>query len=94
MSYGTNLLEAYNQMGVMVGRILKGANIIDLRVIHRQNLNWFSTLVPQKDLGLTIPEHWLRSPTNHRVEADTGHHRRFRLTSAHGTSRLLAAMPP
>jgi len=30
MSYGANLVDAYNQMGVQVGRILKGANIADL----------------------------------------------------------------
>ena len=32
MSYGTNLMDAYYQMGVLIGRILKGANIADLPV--------------------------------------------------------------
>ena len=34
MSYGASLVDAYNQMGVLVGRILKGANISDLPVIR------------------------------------------------------------
>ena len=34
MSYGANLVDAYNQMGVLVGRILKGANIADLPVMR------------------------------------------------------------
>ena len=34
MSYGANLVDAYNQMGVQVGRILKGANIADMPVIR------------------------------------------------------------
>ena len=34
MSYGANLVDAYNQMGVQAGRILKGANIADLPVIR------------------------------------------------------------
>jgi ABC-type uncharacterized transport system substrate-binding protein len=34
ISYGANLVDAYNQMGVQVGRILKGANIADLPVVR------------------------------------------------------------
>ena len=34
MSYGANLVDAYNQMGVQVGRVLKGANIADMPVIR------------------------------------------------------------
>jgi putative tryptophan/tyrosine transport system substrate-binding protein len=39
MSYGTNLVDAYNQMGVLAGRILKGA---------RRNLSWLSIWAPRK----------------------------------------------
>jgi putative ABC transport system substrate-binding protein len=50
MSYGANLVDAYNQMGVLVGRILKGANITDLPVTRPT-----SNLSTAKALGLTIP---------------------------------------
>ena len=50
MSYGANLVDAYNQMGVQAGRILKGTNINDLPVIRLMSLNWLSTEVPQKSL--------------------------------------------
>jgi putative ABC transport system substrate-binding protein len=43
MSCGASLVDAYNQMGVLVGRILKGANITDLPVIRPTKFE----LVPQ-----------------------------------------------
>jgi ABC-type uncharacterized transport system substrate-binding protein len=55
MSYGTNLVDAYNQMGVMVGRILKGANIVDLPVIRPTKFELVLNLGTAKRLGLTIP---------------------------------------
>jgi putative ABC transport system substrate-binding protein len=55
MSYGANLADAYNQMGVMVGRILKGANIVDLPVIRPTKFELVLNLGTAKRLGLTIP---------------------------------------
>ena len=55
MSYGTNLVDAYNQMGVLVGRILKGANIADLPVTRPTKFELALNLGTAKALGLTVP---------------------------------------
>jgi putative ABC transport system substrate-binding protein len=55
MSYGTSLVDAYNQMGVLAGRILKGANITDLPVIRPTKFELALNLGTAKTLGLTIP---------------------------------------
>jgi putative tryptophan/tyrosine transport system substrate-binding protein len=55
MSYGANLVDAYNQMGVQVGRILKGANIADLPVVRPTKFELALNLNTAKKLGLTIP---------------------------------------
>jgi putative ABC transport system substrate-binding protein len=56
MSYGANLVDAYTQMGVQVGRILKGANITDLPVIRPTKFELALNLTTAKKLGLTIPQ--------------------------------------
>ena len=55
MSYGANLVDAYNQMGVQVGRILKGANIADLPVMRPTKFELALNLSTAKKLGLTVP---------------------------------------
>jgi putative ABC transport system substrate-binding protein len=55
MSYGASLVDAYNQMGVLVGRILKGANIDDLPVIRPTKFELVLNLGAAKRLGLTFP---------------------------------------
>ncbi len=55
MSYGANLVDAYNQMGVQAGRILKGANVADLPVIRPTKFELTLNLSTAKKLGLTIP---------------------------------------
>jgi putative ABC transport system substrate-binding protein len=55
MSYGTNLMDAYYQMGVLIGRILKGANIADLPVTRPTKFALALNLSTAKVLGLTIP---------------------------------------
>jgi len=55
MSYGANLVDAYSQMGVQVGRILKGAHIADLPVTRPTKFELALNLSTAKKLGLTIP---------------------------------------
>jgi putative ABC transport system substrate-binding protein len=55
MSCGASLVDAYNQMGVLVGRILKGANITDLPVIRPTKFELVLNTSAAKKLGLTIP---------------------------------------
>jgi putative ABC transport system substrate-binding protein len=55
MSYGANLVDAYNQMGVQAGRILKGANINDLPVVRPTKFELALNRSTAKKLGLTIP---------------------------------------
>jgi len=54
MSYGANLVDAYNQMGIQAGRILKGANIADLPVIRPTKFELALNLGTAKKLGLTV----------------------------------------
>jgi putative ABC transport system substrate-binding protein len=55
MSYGANLVDAYNQMGVLVGRVLKGADIADLPVMRPTKFELVLNLGAAKKLGITIP---------------------------------------
>jgi ABC-type uncharacterized transport system substrate-binding protein len=55
MSYGASLVDAYNQMGVLVGRILKGADIADLPVMRPTKFELVLNLGAAKKLGITIP---------------------------------------
>ena len=54
MSYGANLVDAYSQMGVQVGRVLKGANIADMPVIRPTKFELAVNLGTAKALKLTI----------------------------------------
>jgi putative ABC transport system substrate-binding protein len=52
MSYGTNVLDAYYQNGVYVGRILKGAKASDLPVMQSAKFEFVINLKAAKALGL------------------------------------------
>jgi putative ABC transport system substrate-binding protein len=55
MSYGANLSDSFQQCGVYVGKILRGAKPSDLPILQPSKYELVINLKTAKTLGLTIP---------------------------------------
>ena len=55
ISYGANIADAFHQMGVYTGRILKSAKLAELPVVQSSKLELVINAATARMLGLTVP---------------------------------------
>jgi putative ABC transport system substrate-binding protein len=67
MSYGTSMSDAHRQVGIYVGRMLKGENPADLPVSRAAKIEFIINLNTARELGLTVPRS-LRASADELIE--------------------------
>jgi ABC-type uncharacterized transport system substrate-binding protein len=55
MSYGASLTEAFRQVGVYAGRILKGVKAEDMPVVQSSKFELVINAQTVRTLGITVP---------------------------------------